>query len=127
MKDATLKAALLDAGITERLSPVSFPEGTVVEDIQVRQETGELFFFATYELLGEKFYISIRSAANISNSEVEINDPNVETYIVGGIEHHIMMDVLQCKAIWNSGSWECSIAGKVEKEDIMRMIDSIYE
>lgn len=125
--DATLKAALLDAGVMEELAPSNFPDGAELIDIQVRQDTGELSFFAKYGIGDEKFFVSIRSAADSSNSEVEINNPNVEAYIAGGIEHHIMMDVLQCKAVWNNGPWECSVVGQLKKEDMLKMIDSIYE
>ena len=124
---STLKATLENSGVTEKLAPTKFPEGAEIQDIQVRQETGELFFFATYGLRGENFFISIRSSTDVPHSEVEINDPNVETYIVNGIEHHIMMDVRQCKAMWNNGAWECSIVGNLEEEDMLKMIDSIYE
>ena len=124
---STLKATLENGGVTERLAPTKFPEGAEVHDIQVRQETGELFFFATYNLKGENFFISIRAAADVPHSEVEINDPGVEVYVTNGIEHHIMTDVRQNKVTWANGAWECYIAGPLSRDDLIVMIDSIYE
>lgn len=125
--DATLKAALVDAGVVEELAPDDFPDGAEMIDIQVRQDTGELSFFAKYEISEGNFFVSIRSSADTPHSEVEINDPNVETYIVGGVEHHIMTDVTQQKATWYSEGWECRISGNLTREDLLLMIDSIYE
>ena len=123
----SLQDALDEYGINKHLSPTRFPSDANLQDIQVRQDTGELSFFAKYQLQDGNFFISIRSSTDVPHSEVEINDPNVETYIVNGIEHHIMMDVRQCKAMWNNGAWECSIVGNLEEEDMLKMIDSIYE
>lgn len=124
---STLKATLENSGVTEKLAPTKFPEGAEIQDIQVRQETGELFFFATYELMGENFFISIRSSTNAPYGEIEINDSNVKTHVVGEIEHHIMTDVNQIKATWSNGGWECFIAGKLDEDVLLKMIDSIYE
>lgn len=123
----TLYSALIDAGVTEQLVPVRFPERTELKEIQIRQETGELFFFATYELAGEKFFISVRSATDTPYMETEINDANVEIYTVGEIDHHIMTDVKQKKATWNNGTWECRISGNISHDDLLMMIDSIYK
>jgi len=123
----TLHAALVEAGVTDWLAPTTFPEETQMSDIQVRQETGELFFFATYDLAGENFFISIRAAEDAPHSEVEINDPDVEIYTVSGIDHHIMTDVRQNKVTWVNGPWECYIAGNLDKDTLLMMIDSIYE
>ena len=59
--------------------------------------------------------------------EIEINDPNVEVYPAGGIDHHLMADVKQRKAMWYNGAWECYIAGDLTREDLLLMIDSIYQ
>lgn len=125
--DATLKAALVDAGVVEELAPDDFPDGAEMIDIQVRQDTGELSFFAKYQLQEGNFFISICSSADVPHSEVEINDPNVEPYMAGGIEHHIMADVKQNKVTWTNGAWECYIAGSLTRDDLIVMIDSIYE
>ena len=124
---STLKATLENSGVTGKLAPTKFPKGAEIQDIQVRQDTGELSFFAKYEINEENFFISIRSSTDAPHSEVEINDSNIETYIVGEIEHHIMTDVTQQKATWYNEGWECRISGNLTREDLLLMIDSIYE
>lgn len=123
----SLQETLENAYITEQLAPTWFPTGTELSDIQVRSEKGNTSISATYELNGEKMFISIRNTVSGPNTEVEINDYDVESYWAGGIEHHLMADIKQRKAMWCNGSWECYIAGNLNREDMIAMIDSIYE
>ena len=123
----SLDAALIDAGITEQLGPAWFPEGTELKELRVKEDTGIIGFFASYAVDNEEFFISIRSANVTPYGEIEINDPNVKVYTVNDVEHHIMTDVEQVKATWNNGSWECFIAGNLDEETLVLMIDSIYE
>ena len=123
----SLQDALNEYSIKAQLSPTRCPSDANLQDIQVRQDTGELSFFAKYQLQEGNFFISICSSADVPHSEVEINDPNVEPYMAGGIEHHIMADVKQNKVTWTNGAWECYIAGDLERNDLIAMIDSIYE
>ena len=104
-----------------------FPEGTKLKELRTKENAGIVAFSGSYILDDKEFFISICSSVDAPNSEVEINEPNVETYIVEGIEHHIMSDVRQNKATWVNGEWECYIAGNVEKAELIMMIDSIYE
>ena len=122
----SLQEALEFEGVSEKLSPTKFPDGTKISTVHARNETGMLMFSASYDLYGEAFYISIRKTTGASYSEVEINDPNVEIYLAGGIEHHFVNDVKQSKASWYNGPWECYIAGNLSRNDLVVMIDSIY-
>lgn len=123
----SLKDTLRKHRITEQLAPTWFPDGTELSDIQVREEKGNKSISATYILNGEKFFISIRNTASATNMEIEINDPDVECYLAGGIEHHLMSDVKQRKVMWHNGNWEGRITANLSREDLLLMIDSIYE
>ena len=123
----SLQAALEKSQITEQLAPTEFPDGTELEKIMVKQIDMDLAFSATYLLDEEPFYISIQKVGGAPYSEVEINDLNLEVYLAGEIEHHIMKDVKQIKASWNNGPWECYIAGSLSREDLLMIIDSIYK
>lgn len=124
---ASLREALEYFEITEKLSPTVFPENAEVLDITVKERVDGVAFSAAYLFDGEKFQISIRRTSGAPFGEIEINDSNVEIYPAGGIEHHIMTDVKQIKATWKNGSWECFIAGNISRNDLVAMIDSIYE
>lgn len=123
----SLVDALEKSRITERLAPTKFPNGTELDKIQVNRDDMGFGIFAAYLLESEPFYISVRKIEGDPYGEIEINDPNIEIYSAGGVEHHIMADVKQNKAFWKNGSWECYIAGNLSREDLTMMIDSIYE
>lgn len=124
---ASLQEALDACYITESLSPTLFPEGTEFLSISLKDEGKTVAVSASYNLDGEGFYISIRKIGSAPYSEVEINDPNVEVYLAGGIEHHLVNDVKQRKASWCNGNWECYIEGQLTRDDLLVMIDSIYK
>lgn len=123
----SLQEALSDWNVAEKLAPDKFPGGAELSDIMVRQTKENIAFSAKYALGERVFRVSIVKIGKESYSEIEINDPNVERYWRGGIEHHIMTDVNQVKAVWYNGPWECNISGALSKEQLLMMIDSIYE
>ena len=59
--------------------------------------------------------------------KIEKNETKVDVYSVEGIEHHILTDVTMIKAVWQNGEWEGHITGDVTREELIHMIDSIYE
>ena len=127
MQFSSLQDALDKYGVKDSLAPNAYPEGTVLLDVRVSEEKEQTLFSASYNLHGEKIFISIRQATGMSYSKVEIDNPNVEIYVAGGIEHYLVADVKQQKASWCSGNWECYVAGDLSRDDIVLMIDSIYK
>lgn len=123
----SLQDSLDNWNVVEKLAPNRFPEGTVLSDIMVRQEKENVVFSAKYTLREEMFRISIRKTNEAPYFEVEINDNDIEVYLAGGVEHYLMADVKQRKVLWNNGPWECYIAGDLTREELLLMIDSIYE
>lgn len=123
----SLQDALDAHGVVEQLSPTRFPEGTDFLDVQVRQSEEYILFSSSYTLSGKPFFISMRKVGSVPYSEVEINDPNVDVYLAGGISHHLVNDVKQRKVRWCNGYWECHISGNLSREDLLMMIESIYE
>lgn len=123
----SLQNALKDNRIEERLAPTWFPEGSELFDLQIREKKGSTMISATYSLRGELIFISMQNIREIPYMEIEINNADVETYWAGGVEHHLMDDVKQRKVTWHNGTWECYIAGNLTREDMLLMIDSIYE
>lgn len=123
----SLLGTLVDLGITDTLAPTKFPEGAELSDIRVRAEEKGTLISAVYAYGSENFFIAIGEAIDAPYGNIEINDPDIEIYSSGGIEHHLMADVMQRKATWHNNGWECYIAGDLTREDLVLMIDSIYE
>ena len=127
VKYDSLQEALRESYIEEKLAPTKFPEGALLSDIMVRQEKENVAFSAKYALREEMFRVTIRKTNEVPHFEVEINDDDIEVYLAGGLEHYLMADVKQRKVLWNNGPWECYIAGDLTREELLLMIDSIYE
>lgn len=123
----SLQATLDEYQVTEKLAPTEYPKGTEFVDVLVKERIDGILISATFILGGENFYVSMRSLTDSPHMEVEINDPNVEKYVAGGIEHHLMNDVKQRKVSWYNGTWDCYIAGDLSRNDLITMIDSIYK
>ena len=54
------------------------------------------------------------------------DEDNPDTYTVSGIDHYIMTNDDQYIAVWQNGNFECSLSGFTSREDLFRVIDSMY-
>lgn len=54
------------------------------------------------------------------------DEGNPEVYTTGGIDHYIMTNVGQYKAIWQNGNFECSLFGFESRDDLLKSINSMY-
>ncbi|MBQ4040697.1 MAG: hypothetical protein IJC91_06120 [Oscillospiraceae bacterium] len=59
--------------------------------------------------------------------EYEKDPGRPKEYITNGITHYLMTNDGLWQALWTNGSFECCISGVESKEELVRMIDSIYE
>lgn len=49
-----------------------------------------------------------------------------EVYTAFGIDHYIMTNEDEYKAIWQNGNFECSLSGFESREELIKAIDSMY-
>lgn len=125
---ASLQEALDESNIKEKLSPQQFPEDSKLVEVTVKALKGFPAFTAKYDVHGEELYISIRQVDIDFQPTVEKNDDqSVYIHIVNEIEHQITSDVKQSKAVWRNGVWECKITGSLSTDELIAMIDSIYD
>lgn len=59
--------------------------------------------------------------------EYQKNDGDPEIYEVGGIKHYIAQNVDTFICMWRNGNLECSISGVNSREELIKIINSIYE
>ena len=123
----SLQDALDTFSIEVPLVPNVYPAESKLLEVKLETESGKMMFYASYQIPAGFLYITIRAIDDSPFSNVETNEREVETYIAGGIEHHIIEDVALLKAEWYNGNWECRISGTITYEDLIAMIDSIYE
>ena len=123
----SLQDALDAFSVDVPLVPNVYPAEAKLLEVKLETESGKMMFYASYQIPAGFLYITIRAIDDSPFSNVETNEREVETYIAGGIEHHIIEDVALLKAEWYNGNWECRISGTITYEDLIAMIDSIYE
>lgn len=133
-------AELSDALMTELESQVAeltdlpvlpkwYPEGALLKQIETSSVAGEESICAVFSWKEEEFsvVIMVHDTAPSSLSGYEKNPGPPKEYFANGIPHYIMGNMDRTIAVWQNETVECFIQGYFTEEEIMRMIDSIYE
>lgn len=122
----SLPDALIANDIKVPLVPKWIPEGFEQTELQVCSKPF-LVFCATYTCSKKVICINISEADPNGMNIYQKDKESVSEFVADGITHYIMSNLSLNKAIWQNGSFECSISGDVSKEELERMITSIYE
>ena len=81
---------------------------------------------AQYEKNEETIFIQFFRIVSDNGEFFERDDNASERYSVGGVDHMISTNLGKYLATWTNEGWECSISGVPSKQELLRMIDSIY-
>ena len=121
-----LREAVEKLGITEEVVPKYLPEG--YRETELRIDPAEQSITAMYTHEDSSIIISINIVFSAEGVAVEKNYSDPEVYIAGNIEHYTMtnMDTNCITAVWKNKKYECAIYGVPTKDDLIKMIDSIY-
>lgn len=123
-----LQSALDEYGITEKLAPTYIPDGYMKSEFYVDTSNTCTLFTSVLDNGDDTIIIQIRqysSAKDRADYEKDIEDP--EVYTIGDIPHYIMANMGECLAIWAYGLYEVNISGLKTEDELIKMIDSIYE
>lgn len=122
-----LQSTLDGYGITEKLVPKYIPEGYEQSEIYIDAFDSIINVTVAYEGDGPTIIFDVtHSIKNLrSNHQKDESDP--EIYKTNGVEHFIMTNMDKYLAVWRNGNNEGSISGLETKEELIKMIDSIYE
>ena len=123
-----LQTALEAHGISETVAPRWLPDGFVLEDLKVHSEMRtSISFNAAYTNEEQFVIIAITLLFNEPYGTLEKDEGDVQAYEKGGIEHYIMTNNGQNIVAWMNGNLECRIAGDISRDELIRIVDSIYE
>ena len=126
-----LRAVLVEHGITEAVVPHWLPEGFKLQGDVLAQESASSHntrFFAYY--LSEVDSMSMTIIQHFGNEKTRIYEKTAETpttYQVGDIKHYIFSNNNTVGAVWYVGNLECYIDTTLPREDLEKVLDSIYE
>lgn len=113
-------------GITEPLYPTWLPEDLERTEVQVVESP--LFLYENY--IGGNRCLSI-TVSPVSNSETTVYQKDVTSapseYISGNTMHYLVEDYGQISVVWQTEKYAVLIVGNISKEEMKKVIDSIYE
>lgn len=94
-----------------------------------QQSSENPIYVISWFLNGDDF-ISIKVLETMDKNHSSAGEKSgeaVEEHVKNGIAHYIMTNNGNCKAIWMDGDYEICIQGEITRENIIRIINSIYE
>lgn len=124
-----LQEALGAYGITQPVVPSWYPEGFKSVLVAVSSLPGYIKFAEVYESDDNSLSLTIKQfvTEEAAGGAFEKDGNDVTAYEKDGVDHYLMSNNDQQRAVWNSGNIIVSISGNLSQEDLIRMIDSIYE
>lgn len=122
---ADLQSELDFHGITANLVPKYLPEGYVQVDFQAEKD-GSLFM-AVYQHDEDYITIQICKIDNGTGFNLQKDDDLPEIYTVNDRDYSIMTNKGAYTAVWEHSGYECATLNVLSKEELCRMLDSIYE
>ena len=116
-------------GIEETIAPTWIPERFVLESVTAAENAGLIVFNAHYSY-GEDILVMsafCHEEPQEKYAQWEKDDVEPTTYEAGGVTHYLMTNMGRQMVVWMAGGCECSITGDMSKEELLAVIDSIYE
>lgn len=126
---ASMEEALAAYGITEKVVPTRFPEGFEVVTIDVSEsEQGDFVKFCAVYQGGDHYLIlQVRQILDLNMESFEKDSDAVTEYVKDGLRHYFYTNMDSNCVTWFNGNLECSIGTDISKDDLIAVVDSIYE
>ena len=121
----SLRDAVAQHGVTEKVTPSWIPEGYVCVDVNANRTPKSLRITAIYEQKGEQLMVQIRQEFGSPPFQIEKNEDLIEIYTVDGVDYYIFSNNKTLQTAWVVGEFECMIGGNITLEEMKRIIDSI--
>jgi hypothetical protein len=109
--------------------PKWVPEGYEYVETTSREGLSFKIFTLTFynESKNDELFCDVRVWNRIPQGNYEKDEREVEIYTVNGVDHMIFYNLEELVAVWVIDNYEMSIDGRISKEDMRQMIDSIYK
>lgn len=127
----TASEAVSVLGISQPLLPAQIMPEFSPTEFKVSIFSDRTTVYEYYEnAKGISFSITIDVYTQLPSGEsswYQKDDIYIESFISGGIEHHIMSNLGTNTAVWTIENCECAITGNLNVDELKAMIDSIYK
>jgi hypothetical protein len=117
-----------NAGVSATVVPRFLPEGYIIMETN-SEETYEGMTISALFSNGKEYivlsYLISRDPDISRMYPIDDNEPEIMT--VGNVEYYIVTNEAKYGAVWSTGNILCQISGVDDKEDLLNMLNSIYE
>ena len=121
-----LHSALDAYGVAGKILPTYLPEGYTQTDFETSEDAPDgKMFVAMYEN-GTNSLVYQYIASTSGGGEYMKDEGDPEVYTAGSVEYYIFTNVGQYEAVWRNEGFECSISGFDSRDELIKVIDSIY-
>lgn len=120
---------LEDHGVpTAMLLPTYIPEGYEATTTLCDERVNATVFFCVLDSENSSIVLQYRLLKNgEATTEYQKNDEKIEDYQIAGFSHHIVGNLDLFTDTWANGNMECSIQNVPSHDELVKMINSIYE
>lgn len=115
-----------ELGATEPVVPMWLPEGFELMEIKVMSMIEGNMVYAFFRADDRFITLSYRVSADIIASEYQKEETGVEAYDFLNVSHFIMDNSENLLITWTVDGVECSVNTDIEREEVYKLIDSIY-
>lgn len=124
----SFQEAVTAYGITAPVVPKYIPEGLGTPVVNVHDNPGFMTDFSTlYQNENGRVVILIIAWDGDDSSTFEKDDSEVIEYVRGGVTHYLYNNSNSTCAAWRVGNLECMIDTDLGRDEVIAMVDSIYE
>lgn len=131
---ADLQEAVEAYGFTQRVLPRWLPEGFEQQLLYADDNSNPhaLIFQAFYQKGGECLIIGCdtvldQEMASGNSTSFQTDEEDPEVYEINGQPYFLMTNAGRPVALWTDGTLECYVTGDITQDELIRMIDSLYE
>lgn len=122
-----LQEALDQIGVTADVVPKYMPTGYSVTEVISSESTKGFCVICTMANNDQEIMLSYLLLTKEPTRVFAKDDGSPEIYAKNGIEHYIFTNEGSYRATWLNQNVQCEIIKVVEKSELLKMIDSIYE
>lgn len=129
---ATLQDALTAYGVTESLVPTWIPDNFAMQTLSVSENAkpGCVVFYTTFSCQDKWLTVQINMYHSFDNMDYTIwqkDEAEITSIDSNGHTFYMVENAGRWSATWTDDLFECNITGDVTSEELVKIIESIYE
>lgn len=114
-----------ELGVKDPVVPTWLPDSFTLLELKVSLATDGNKVFCKFENNSNSVLITYRISTDITTS-FEKEDSGVEVYDYADVEHFVLENEDNLSVTWAVDGVECSVVADIQKDDIYKIIKSIY-